>query len=737
MGIKYGSVCSGVEAATVAWHSLGWEPQWFSEIEKFPSGVLNHHYPHVPNLGDMTKLEEREEYNEREINLLVGGTPCFSGDTLITTREGFKEISQIKIGDEVLTHLGRWRRVVDWGSKKSTTRNLRIHGALETITTDDHPYLTKNGWVRASELSGKKVTSVSITEESKPGYSDNHYWLFGRFLADGWTRKRYGRGKPTLSGFIIACNEEKSEVLEGRIYSCGLNFTKTKEKTCNKYTIYNKGLAEYLDCFGSGASNKEIPVKILSLPREQLEEFLLGYLSGDGCAISNGRWSVSTTSKKIVLGLGQIVHKLYGAAVNITKVKVSDTKVIDGRVVNQLPWYRVQFSTMGTRYATQEGEYLWRSVRKTEASDNILEVFNITVEEDNTYVANGIVVHNCQSFSIAGLRKGLGDERGNLALEFCRILLTKRPQWFVWENVPGVFSSNNGEDFRTIITAFTEIGYGVSWRVLDAQYFGVAQRRRRVFVVGYFGDWRPPRRVLFEPESLSRDTEKGRGERKRHTDNFENGFRGTVGTLCAREFRGFSSDDLEAGKLIPTTYGLRSANTSSNGWGIQEEKTHTLDQAAPHSVAYAYSKSGRGGDKVDVRFTEDGKANTLNTGEGCSNQSTMNIAVQTFAQNSRDEARYIEGNKVGALAAQPGMKQQTYLQEKYLVRRLTPIECERLQGFPDNYTNIPWRGKQISPNGARYKAMGNSMAVPVMHWVGRRIQEEQDLLEWESDVKLL
>ena len=108
----------------------------------------------------------------------------------------------------------------------------------------------------------------------------------------------------------------------------------------------------------------------------------------------------------------------------------------------------------------------------------------------------------CQSFSVAGLRKGMEDPRGNLALTFCAILDKFRPKWFVWENVPGVLSSNKGRDFGSFLGAVAELGYGASYRVLDAQNFGVPQRRRRVFVVGHLGDWRPTAEVLFEPESM-------------------------------------------------------------------------------------------------------------------------------------------------------------------------------------------------------------------------------------------
>ncbi len=130
----------------------------------------------------------------------------------------------------------------------------------------------------------------------------------------------------------------------------------------------------------------------------------------------------------------------------------------------------------------------------------------LKIRERKTYLERPIQLlvggTPCQSFSIAGLRKGLDDERGNLAFEFCRILAEKRPRWFLWENVPGVLSNNEGRDFASILSGFRECGYGFAYRVLDAQHFGVPQQRRRVFVVGYLGDWRPASAVLFEREGL-------------------------------------------------------------------------------------------------------------------------------------------------------------------------------------------------------------------------------------------
>ena len=293
----------------------------------------------------------------------------------------------------------------------------------------------------------------------------------------------------------------------------------------------------------------------------------------------------------------------------------------------------------------------------------------------------------CQSFSVAGLRQGLADPRGNLALVYCGILDHFRPKWFVWENVPGVLSSGSGRDFGSFLGAVAELGYGFAYRVLDAQYFGVAQRRRRVFVVGHLGDWRSAATVLFERESLRRDTAPSRKARE------------VAPTIPARS---------TAGGGLGTDF-------DCDGGVIQHE-----------------DGTGRGTPLVPV----------------------------AFAQNSRDEVRLMggDGGIVGALAAEPGMKQTCYIAQQAVpvgldeeqnamddafgtlkartkgggfegsvmqpnmqVRRLTPVECERLQGFPDGYTNIPWRGKPESPDGPRYKALGNSMAVPVMRWIGERI----------------
>jgi len=266
----------------------------------------------------------------------------------------------------------------------------------------------------------------------------------------------------------------------------------------------------------------------------------------------------------------------------------------------------------------------------------------------------------CQSFSIAGLRRGLADPRGNLIFAYLGVVAKYRPRWLVWENVPGALSVDDGRAFTSFLCGLEELGYHAAWRVLDAQYtrtqlfpHAVPQRRRRLFLVGYFGDWRYPAQVLFERESLSRSPAPRREARQKtspqslyrfvsfgeyaHTD--------TASTIKARD--GKDATDL----IVFDSCVIKTANTKANGSNISYE----------------------------------GAAYTLD--------SQPNQAVFT----------------------------QPY------ICRFTPLESERLMGFPDNYTALP-----KATDSARYRALGNSMAVNCMHWLGERIAQVEKSITKEE-----
>ena len=372
----------------------------------------------------------------------------------------------------------------------------------------------------------------------------------------------------------------------------------------------------------------------------------------------------------------------------------------------------------------------------------------------------------CQSFSVAGLRKGMEDPRGNLALTFCAILDKFRPKWFVWENVPGVLSSNKGRDFGSFLGAVAELGYGASYRVLDAQNVGVPQRRRRVFVVGHLGDWSPTAEVLFEPESLSRHIEESRKKRKDTPRDSSLGIDtssplqardcngpnsdglnktsakmipvlGTInksGPLAARDYKDMGTDGLNktSSKMIPTI--AHCLETTSNdysradGFNMIPEKTDALlardykglnsDSLASKAIVEVFENHG-----TDSRVKEMGDTCSTVTARWGTGGNNVPFAL---AENTIGRQPLNGGNGDGYTEKTPMYTLNATgvhgVSNQMAVRKLTPVECERLQGFPDNYTNI----KENCPDGHRYKAMGNSMAVPVMRWIGERINNYKE-----------
>ncbi len=330
----------------------------------------------------------------------------------------------------------------------------------------------------------------------------------------------------------------------------------------------------------------------------------------------------------------------------------------------------------------------------------------------------------CQSFSVAGLRKGLSDPRGNLMLTYLAIAAQYQPKWLVWENVPGVLSSNRGRDFGTFLGALGKLGYGFAYRVLDAQYFGVAQRRRRVFVVGYLGDWKRAAAVLFERESLQGHSAPSREAREEIAE--------TVTTRSGNGGGGGLGTDEACGGFLQPTYVEEVAHclqTTANNYS----RADGFNMIA-RPVTAGMGKGPRGTEGVEKnRFIAFGAQNSARQGDSVSEHVTPTLdksktpAVATHSvagiMLSRNTSCGFSNSIDHAAAGYMAMHDMQ-------VRRLTPRECERLQGFPDDYTQIPYRNKPAENclDGPRYKAMGNSMAVPVMRWIGEWINMVENLI---------
>ncbi|WP_416231897.1 DNA cytosine methyltransferase [Pseudomonas parafulva] len=400
----------------------------------------------------------------------------------------------------------------------------------------------------------------------------------------------------------------------------------------------------------------------------------------------------------------------------------------------------------------------------------------------------------CQAFSVAGMREGLADPRGALTIKYVELLdaidhvRTKRGQpeaTCLWENVPGVLS-DKGNAFGCFLGALVgeseelqppggkwkDAGcvYGptrtVAWRILDAQYFGLAQRRRRVFVVASARAGFDPLEVLFEREGVRRDTPPRRGEGQdlagtvtastggvdendaadgRLTVFGGNNTAGPIDVAPARNACASASGRMDFESEAFVVSGTLQANGKAAGSATQQDAesgmlvvTGTQDPCTLTDQAFALGRNSRQENAV-LAFAENSRSEVrleggdgelvgaLSTGGGKPGQGLPCIA---FQERGREGGRSLEvgGDIAYALTApgDGGRSQERNVLTGSAVRRLTPRECERLQGFPDDYTLIPYRGRVagLCPDGPRYKAIGNSKAVPVVRWIGQRLQQQ-------------
>ena len=385
----------------------------------------------------------------------------------------------------------------------------------------------------------------------------------------------------------------------------------------------------------------------------------------------------------------------------------------------------------------------------------------------------------CQDFSLAGKRAGMAGKRGGLALKFVDLVQAVSPRWVVWENVPGVLSSDGGNDFADFLLAFRKCGYHVAYRVLDAQFFGVPQRRRRVFLVGYFGDWRPAAAVLFEPGCL-RGHSPPRRKKKADVAGTLKGCAGNSGAQNSAEYAaggylqvtqaltgrlgdGGPGDNKARGGFSVAAFGggntggeiSVSTSLSAHGGRIGFD-TETFLAHSLRAEGFDASEDGTGRQNLVLAFH--GSQDPDVSGDvthPCGRNGGREVCI-AFAERGRKEGRTLEVQEGLAYAlTNPGSGGRAYsrqvLDQAMRVRRLTPKECERLQGFPDDYTVLKdypsWRdvdegespealkaaGYRVrqtkkgkwrvnDPDGPRYRALGNSMPVPVMRWIGERIE---------------
>lgn len=478
------------------------------------------------NLGDISLVNPIQMPN---MDLFTYSFPCFVEGTLIMTDNGFKKIEDIGCGDYVLTHTNTFNKVVKpMINKADHIYRVRNMSSTDLFVTEEHPFYVRDKkrvwnnarrsydrvfsepkWVKTKDLSKDTYLGLAINQKSElPNWQgavfkwsdgrkdrtsnilnqffdkEDFWWVIGRYMGDGWIRHQ--------GGIIICCDFSETEEITDKLNSLCMNYCVSKSRTTNNIHIAFKEIGEYCEQFGRGAVNKRLTGDILNLPVNLLKGFLDGYMSADGC-FTQGLNKATSVSQELIHGIGQCVAKVYKRPFSIGSCKRKETCVIEGRVVNQKTTYSISWKNEKAVQdkAFYEDGYIWCPITQIEKLDYDGFVYNMEVENDNSYTANGIIVHNCTDISVAGHQQGLAKDSGTrsgLLWECEKVIKAKKPRFLLMENVKNLVSKKFKPDFDVWCEWLEEQGYTNYWQVLNAKDYGIPQNRERVFMISILGE---------------------------------------------------------------------------------------------------------------------------------------------------------------------------------------------------------------------------------------------------------
>lgn len=531
-----------------------WELVNFCEFDKYAtkSYCAIHDVYESKNLGDITKVDETEL---DDFNMICGGSPCFVEGTLVLTELGYKPIEEIKIGDVVLTHNNKWKKVIHTMTNEANELyRIKCMPSEDIHCTANHPFYvrkrnnlqdSKTGkrwrefdkplWIEAKNLTREYYVGTAINNKSEiphwegiikavnatdKTYIENtlsdkfqtkEFWyVIGRFIGDGWIR--------SSGGIIICANDSELHQITPYLEKLNWNYCISKERTVNKIHITFKEIGEYCLRFGKGAANKHLTDDILNLPVDLLKSFIEGFVSADGTQDSSGLYRITSVSRSMIYELGQCIAKVYHRPFSIYFTQRTRTTVIEGRTVNQKDTYSIHYKlTTNTQdKAFYEDGYVWSPINEILQEEYKGLVYNLEVEDDNSYVVQNVVVHNCQDFSVAGKQKGsvwtckecgheynplivhwnerdkcpnCGSEnidktRSSLLVEYLRVVRANKPNFGIYENVKNIVGKQfKDTTFKLFTDELEEYGYNVYWKVLNAKNYGIPQNRERVYLL--------------------------------------------------------------------------------------------------------------------------------------------------------------------------------------------------------------------------------------------------------------
>ena len=744
--------------------------------------------------------EMREATNNQYPRFCVWENVCFDADTLITCEDGYRRIADVSVGQKVKTLSGRYLPVMKLHqTKNQEVIRIRFQGSEDLIVTPNHPVyavrkirgkkregilgLTGPEWIPAGDLTIDHLVAYGLDQPSLPDdfISEAEAWAVGRWTADGSVDLK--KSNPRMFFSIGIGKEELAREKLGRLpYAI---YENKPHPTATNFCFTSKEFYALIADAGRGAGNKRVPPYVFQLPINLQKEVLEGYISGDGYIRErdHGReLCAGTASRELAYGIARLIRNVYHVAAGISVQKAKGGNIQGREIVPNYPIYQVFASLDSKSRKTQtEGKIVWQPVKSIERLGEKRTVYNLSVMEDNTYAANDIIVHNC-----------------------------------------GAFTSNKGEDFKAVLNAIVGIvekdapsvpspekgrwpkadtlvgnGWSIAYRTFDSQWWGVPQRRKRIFLVGDLGGGRAAD-ILFKSEGVSGYSPEGFRAWQRAANGAEAGAGATgrgIPVVNPQGSSGISITEDVTGTLVAQDHGhhpavldegskvagfLTENSAASRSIGYEEEKSPTVRASntpavlydahgrdarysGPHEVsptlsrymgtgsgnvplkvepAYSIGKEGyTSGEKANFNFSVDEElaptiqasgAGAVAAPENDKPQGTQAFGIGSFhsrgmlSENPHagiyeaDTARTLDQSGGTPECHQGGMavvetyamttgsytqvdreispplmardyKDPNIVNEMeaasatYRVRRLTPIECARLQGFPDEW----------------------------------------------------
>ena len=512
------------------------------------------------NLGDISKVNKLPY-----ADVVTYSFPCFVPGTMVLTDNGYKKIEDIQEGDMVLTHTNQYQKVIKPMKNYCDSYVYKINAMCSdpVYTTEEHPFYVRKRyriwnnnrrvyerkfnepeWVKAKDLNKDYYVGIAINQKSEIPkwdgmifhWSDNRgdrysnklgqymdkeafWWIIGRYLGDGWLSASHGVRPST--GIIICCAKNETSEITTVLDRLEIHYTISSDRVTNRIQISMRELYEFCLQFGRGAANKHLTSTILNLPINLLKSFLDGYISADGC-FTQGKYKVTSVSRELIYGIGQCVAKVYKTPFSVYKIKRASTCVIEDRTVNQKDSYDLTFKLEKSKqdHAFYEDGYIWCPIKDISIEEYNGYVYNMEVENDNSYVVQNIIVHNCTDLSVAGKGEGMVNKcdacghswpidfsnaeealicpmcgatvssstRSGLLGQVQRLLSVAKddnvlPKYLLLENVKNLVGKKFKSQFDAWIKWLDSIGYNTYWKVLNAKNFGIPQNRERYFAI--------------------------------------------------------------------------------------------------------------------------------------------------------------------------------------------------------------------------------------------------------------